>query len=428
MAGPTIETFRAAKEELSARLLQPSTRTRAQAARTVGPDPANNVVGVGIGEKLAAGRPTGVRSVTVLVRIKLPADQIEQRHMLPAAVGGLPVDVQEEGLVVARVPNPRTKLRPARPGSSCGFKDPGNQFRMAGTFGALATNATGLYVLSNNHVLADENQLPVGAPIFQPGLLDGGHAATDQVASLAKFVKLAKVNSVDCAIAKVLDPALVGPAVLQIGAPKGTKPAAVDMVVHKFGRTTSYTAGRITSVNTDVNVQYDQGVLTFKNQMVIRGLQGTNFSAAGDSGSLIVERSTRMGVGLLFAGGSTSTFANHLADVLSALGVTLVLAAGPSHPHPHPHPHAAAHPHPHPAPTPAPTPTPAPVRAEPARAPAAKAARKAAGKAPAKKAANRSARKAAGARKTSGSSATRASGARAPAKQAAGTKKAAPTS
>src|SRR5262249_24869784 len=191
MAGPTIETFRAAKEELSARFLQPSSRTRAQAARMLSPDPAHNVVGVGIGEKLTGGHPTGVRAVTVLVRIKLPAGPVERRHLLPAAVGGLPVDVQEEGLIVARAPNPRTKLRPARPCSSCGFKDPGNQFRMAGTFGALATNSTGLYVLSNNHVLADENQLPVGSPIFQPGLLDGGHAATDQIATLTKFVKLA---------------------------------------------------------------------------------------------------------------------------------------------------------------------------------------------------------------------------------------------
>ena len=41
------------------------------------------------------------------------------------------------------MPNPKTKIRPAQPGCSVGFRDPGNQFIMAGTFGALAKNSAG---------------------------------------------------------------------------------------------------------------------------------------------------------------------------------------------------------------------------------------------------------------------------------------------
>jgi len=97
----------------------------------------------------------------------------------------------------------------------------------------------------------------------------------------------------------------------------------MDMVVHKFGRTTSYRVGRITSINTDVAVQYDTGVYRFANQIIIKGLNNQPFSAGGDSGSLILERATNKAIGLLFAGSSTHTIANHIKDVLTALSVTL---------------------------------------------------------------------------------------------------------
>lgn len=45
---------------------------------------------------------------------------------------------------------------------------------MAGTFGAVVTKAGKRFILSNNHVLAENGLISLGAPIFQPGLLDGG--------------------------------------------------------------------------------------------------------------------------------------------------------------------------------------------------------------------------------------------------------------
>lgn len=44
----------------------------------------------------------------------------------------------------------------------------------------------------------------------------------------------------------------------------------------------------------------------------------------GDSGSLIVDRKSKQAVALLFAGSATNTIANHIDDVLGALGVTIV--------------------------------------------------------------------------------------------------------
>jgi hypothetical protein len=125
--------------------------------------------------------------------------------------------------------------------------------------------------------------------IFQPRLLDGGDPDTDQIASLTRFIALQPTgNYVDCAIAKVAESNLVSADVLRIGKPAGAAQAAMDMSVHKFGRTTAYTVGSVTSVDTDVIIGYETGNFTFKEQIIIVGQNGIPFSAAGDSGSLIL--------------------------------------------------------------------------------------------------------------------------------------------
>ena len=225
----------------------------------------------------------------------------------------------------AATPDPRALLQPAPPGCSVGFRDPGGRIIMAGTFGALVRRGQRLFVLSNNHVLADENRLPIGAATFQPGFLDAGNPpVTRQVAALSAFVQLMRSgNLVDCAISEVADPASVTNSIIKIGPPTGVAAARDKMVVHKFGRTTGYRVGFIDTTMMDVSVDYDIGVLNFKNQMIIRGLDGQPFSASGDSGSLIVERNTGRGVGLLFAGSTSHTIANHIGDVFRALNVRL---------------------------------------------------------------------------------------------------------
>jgi S1-C subfamily serine protease len=329
-----LTDLKSAKKEWSVRLLQ-APRAEAfrafAAASSVAPD--QNVVGVGIGEQIVDDKPTGIMAVKFFVRIKYPAHELSKKTSLPKSISGLPVDVEETGLfrrfaaakrAATVMPNPKTKIRPAQPGCSIGYQDPANQIIMAGTFGAMVKDNAGQYILSNNHVLADENRLPVGAEIFQQGLLDGGNADTDQIAELTRFVALqAADNKVDCAIAKVTNNNLVSKDVLHIGAPTGVDDAAIDMAVHKFGRTTSYTVGHVKSIDTDVTVGYETGNFTFQEQIIITSASGHPFSASGDSGSLILQRGTNKAVGLLFAGSSSHTIANHLGDVLRALKVTL---------------------------------------------------------------------------------------------------------
>jgi hypothetical protein len=302
------------------------------------PDPTTNVVGVGVGEKNALDAPTGVMALKFFVRHKIPDQYLNDKTRLPRSLDGLPTDVEEIGIVrafamrkaaavalAAAMPNPRTKMRPAHPGCSVGFQLP--RALMAGTFGALVKASGGkVCILSNNHVLANENRLPLGDPIFQPGLLDGGNPATDQIAKLDRFVALSAtgVNEVDAAIASVLKKTEVSRDVLFIGRPTGVTPARIDMIVHKFGRTTDYTVGIITSINTDITISYDIGSLFFSEQVLIRSLNPQPFSKAGDSGSLILERETNRATALLFAGSATHTIANHFQKVLDALKVKLV--------------------------------------------------------------------------------------------------------
>jgi hypothetical protein len=353
-AAPERADLQAAKAEWSARVLKPEPPTehsvRAFMA-SVSPVPEHNVVGVGIDEKYTDDAPTGIRCLKFLVKTKFPESQMSANDLLPREYNGLPTDVEEVGLLVpyakaktARpkakskapaaaadgvgMPDPKQKFRPAQPGCSVGFRFPNDQFVMAGTFGLLVQDGQGRYILSNNHVLANENALPVGSAIFQPGLLDQGNPDTDQVAELARFVTLSAqtMNKVDAAVARLLGPNLAIPDILFIGPPKGVVAAAEDMVVHKFGRTTSYRVGRVSSIDFDVKIPYDIGMVKFASQIAIRGVNGQRFSDQGDSGSAILDRDTGNVVGLLFGGRTdgTLTFANHIEDVFQALGVTLV--------------------------------------------------------------------------------------------------------
>jgi hypothetical protein len=325
--------LRAAKAAFSSRYLRAAARPSGfrAFALAASASPEQNVVGVGIGEKIDGDMPTGIIAVKFFVRRKYAENELSKSELLPKAIDGLPVDVEQTGLFRAfavpagAMPNPKKRYRPAQPGSSVGFQfPPPSNMVMAGTFGAVVKDAAGKYILSNNHVLADEGKLAPGAPIFQPGLLDGGNANADKVATLTRFVRLnpAANNKVDGAIAKGTSATILSNSILHIGPPAGQARARIDMRVHKFGRTTSYTVGRIISIATDVTVGYESGNITFEDQIIIVGDQGS-FSAAGDSGSLIVERQTSKAVGLLFAGSPSHTIANHIADVLQALRVTL---------------------------------------------------------------------------------------------------------
>jgi hypothetical protein len=207
-------------------------------------------------------------------------------------------------------------------------------FCTAGTLGARLKGANNkYYALSNNHVYAVENLGKVGDPIIQPGQADKACRSTtaDKIGTVAAFVPLkfanTATNTVDAAVG------LVTTATVKNATPTGgygtpsatTKTATLNMAVQKYGRTTVLTHGTVTGLDATVVVSYSNGhKATFLHQIVISNKGGTSFSGAGDSGSLIVtDNAAKNPVGLLFAGSSSTTIANPIKTVLSALGTKL---------------------------------------------------------------------------------------------------------
>jgi hypothetical protein len=292
-------------------------------------DPKHNVVGIGIGHKLIKGKSTGDHSIRFYVERKIDKKVIPKNFLLPKRVGKVGTDVIETGRFVVLQPPQRRHMRPVRPGCSIGCQ-PKDGHLMAATFGAIVAKDGKHYVLSNNHVLANENKLPIGSPIFQPGLRDKNAPGKDRIAKLSHFIRLNVhgSNEVDCAIALLAKKTKWNAAVL----PRVNKlksgipiPAAANMAVEKTGRETGYTTGKIEDVSVTIKVDYGSGTLKFVDQILIRADGKKPFCGGGDSGSLVVDRQSKQPVGLLF-GGAAGRFAvaNHVSDVLQHLGVTIV--------------------------------------------------------------------------------------------------------
>jgi len=307
----------------------------------------SNVVAIGVGFKIANNVQTNEPCVVVSVVKKLPIIQLSESSLVPKALGGVKTDVIETGKIFA-LQDPTEKMRPARPGVSIGHYQ-----ITAGTLGCLVQRNGQVYILSNNHVLANSNAGQLGDAILQPGPHDGGTSA-DQIGTLEQFIpvgfegssspgcsplsflislfgKSARAlvnepgnNTVDCAIAKPLSDDLVNPDILNIGIPTGVAIATLGTPVQKSGRTTGYTADQITQIDVTVTVDYGGPTATFKNQLLAGAM-----SQGGDSGSAVLDMNKQV-VGLLFAGSNTTTIMNPIQFVLDALQVQLVTAENPT--------------------------------------------------------------------------------------------------
>ncbi len=204
------------------------------------------------------------------------------------------------------------------------------RFCCSGTLGSLVKDdGSKFYILSNNHIMGLSGQANPGDDISQPGLIDNGCRVSTVVADFTVAPELEPSN-VDAAIAELRSGLMdVNGTIEDIGIISSVvKNPAVGMSVAKSGRTTGFTTGTISSINTTVNVQYQRScgqgkkfVIGFTDQVVIG--PGA-FSAGGDSGSLIVSNDQhRQPVALLFAGSSTTTIGNPIGEVLAQVGSAL---------------------------------------------------------------------------------------------------------
>jgi len=314
-----------------------------------------NVVACGVGYKETGGVITDEPAVIVSVERKVPTAQLAPQAMVPSMVGEVKTDVVEVGKIKAwqSIPSagagPRDKWRPAPGGVSIGHVD-----ITAGTLGCLVTRGGEVFILSNNHVLADVNRARLGDPILQPARYDGGTPA-DEIARLADFIsirfgteepecplasgteralnwaartlgsshrlqsyRLAPAeNQVDAAIARPLSADLVERQILEIGLPQGVHEATLGTRVQKSGRTTGHTQGTIRQIDVTIGVDYDGRTATFTDQLMAGAM-----SSGGDSGSAVLDEAGYV-VGLLFAGSDLTTVITPIQLVLDALSIQI---------------------------------------------------------------------------------------------------------
>jgi hypothetical protein len=236
-----------------------------------------------------------------------------------------------------------------------------------GTLGALvADKNSSLFILSNNHVLAESDQARTGDTVVQPALVDlnCNPQAGRSIGSLRYVVPLQSTQSnVDAALAAATPAVDASGAILQLGpsidgvlspgAPAAGSGEALNagllnqLRVVKSGRTTGLTCSTVNTVNLSVQVDYYYDCAetrpyytkTYVNQI---GMPGASFADSGDSGALVLDAANAQPVGLFFASGADDSnhgfsVANPIQDVLSELSQAghtdgLQIAGGAPHP------------------------------------------------------------------------------------------------
>ena len=273
-----------------------------------------NVVATGIGFKSTGGARLGMPCIVCSVAEKLEAQRLAPSDRVPERFDGVPIDVVSTGpLHVLALRTDRH--RPAPGGVSLG-----HYAITAGTLGCVVRKDGEPVILSNNHVLADNNGARLGDPILQPGPVDGGRDPADRIAALAGFEPIAFLggwsdpvveNLVDAAIARPIDPDDLSEEILDMAS------GELGMEIKKSGRTTGLTKGEIAQIDVTADVDYGDGrVARFSDQLMAGPM-----SEGGDSGSAVLDSYGRL-VGLLFAGSRSTTLINRIENVFQVLGIT----------------------------------------------------------------------------------------------------------
>ena len=303
------------------------------------------------------GKP--VKALVFAVVEKKPLSKLD--NPIPKKYGALVTDVVEIPRQLATPPMPKKnpndlqqRIRPVTGGISIGHVD-----ISAGTLGCIVKTrevfenppgtvgwwqsflnwikrifgigGTGVYslgvrdvplIMSNNHVLANENRAKIEDPIIQPGDYDDGRNPKDIVGYLDSFTPITfkQSNFVDVAFATIAEGVEWLPGVEDIPVINDVvRDARLGDLVQKTGRTTGYTVGKVIGTDATSYVGYDYGDAYFEDQIIIQDLTG-HFSDGGDSGSLILDMDGHP-IGLLFAGGGDVTLANKMSRIVEEYGI-----------------------------------------------------------------------------------------------------------
>ena len=312
-------------------------------------NPHSDVHRVYRGLKSVKGRRTEVECLVCVVEQKQPSDRLTAQHKpavprhvyLGSGEGAVPTDVIEQPAArdqrhFLESPEPTVSTRSLTTHREChNCPVPGGveirpvAERWVGTLGgAIALDAgdgTVIYAgLTNAHVTGFAAE---GRKILQP------FQSRDHIGTVLSVARIGfRPNDRNLIDAAVIDcrrtdgpyapeTHTVRPWQLDVGEinPEPADSPRIGDLVIKSGRTTGVTGGTCVGVDGRVAVGYGDGLTAvFVDQLIIEGRgRSEQFSAAGDSGSLILRAGTHQPWGLLFAGGGNQTIANPLEPVLA---------------------------------------------------------------------------------------------------------------
>lgn len=316
---------------------------------------------VSVGLKVTDNKVTDELCVHVYVAAKRPAADLDAAERIPQQIDGVRTDVNE--IRTAQFTIDTTRYRPLKGGCLIGNEivalDQGgpNTQKSVGTYGCTATRTSdgSPVLLSNWHVLM-KNGARIGEPIVQPPSLRipvlSASSLPRRLADIddaIAFIVDAKITSkVDAGIARLdvssccrccgLDfrDEIVGLSVS--GHPPsngiiGKRAAVPGSTVYKVGAASGRTVGRVvTNSAGPLEGTLDGVAYTLNGQIDIASQDTTKrFSTYGDSGAVIIDEDGYI-VGLLFGESgvppSARSYANHIDDVCTELGITINLAEG----------------------------------------------------------------------------------------------------
>ncbi|MER2528528.1 MAG: hypothetical protein ABTR07_11425 [Candidatus Competibacter denitrificans] len=283
------------------------------------------------------------------VHIYVTRGSLGALRKLEQSIRGVPIKINNIGEIRVR---PEAALSTTAHGNlyihkgriACGSSCAPSAETYSGTFGALAKDADGrLFILSNNHVLAACNHVPVGMPIMAPSNSDarpnkpaplaiGSHHGIVELRSGEPT--LVPCAEVDAAVALVIDDKKVTS--WQGDAEGYDTPSAIiqpkaGMKVKKFGRTSGLTYGTVEAVipgkmPLPYKTKNFSATVWFENVWTILGMN-ESFALPGDSGSLVVTDDGQHSVGLIFAASRDYGIIVPITEALLQLG-TLSLVSG----------------------------------------------------------------------------------------------------
>ncbi len=297
---------------------------------------SDDVKAIDVGYKYVDGKRTDDICCRIHLKKKKKKNYLKPEEVFPKEINGIRVDVIQAtyGPTAAseRQNEPR-KMRQniIQPGLSI------SHFQENwGTFGAVVyDNLSGRpCILSNWHVLVSGTDTSTEDVILQPGAGDGEEKPENRVGKLERYIIDERGDAAIAVLDQPLSRSLKREQFETEILIESARKAKIGDILEKSGRTTGVTKGKVDGIGSyKIDYQGQVGEKIIEGFKIVPVIDGNphdeEISKSGDSGSIWYDPKTQEGVGLHFAGETSSNpeehaIACHLPIVLEALSVSLV--------------------------------------------------------------------------------------------------------